>query len=271
MPCPHGRRPTRCKECGGGSICEHGRQRSVCKECGGGSICEHGRVRSTCKECGGMQAHQVGAADAHVTALPLVQRCCTAGVGGVPIRAAEAKSLVAGCWVSTGGGDTVRPTRQLEGIDDARATTTVDDVRSPPQGIGFGRPPLLSGIEILRRAHCALGHCSLDQLLETLTKTKNMRSGIITREDVEAFRKEACGLCTIWLMRQSPVKTLIDPVRAPIGKKWSYDTMHLKVPSHEGFMYSTRFYDDGSHLKKSFGHSGMGTETFKKLVGQLRA
>ena len=51
--CEHGRRRSRCKECGGGSICEHGRQRSKCKECGGGGICEHGQQRSRCKECGG--------------------------------------------------------------------------------------------------------------------------------------------------------------------------------------------------------------------------
>ena len=49
--CPHGKRRTECKECGGGSICEHGRVRSTCKECGGGSICEHGRQRSHCKVC----------------------------------------------------------------------------------------------------------------------------------------------------------------------------------------------------------------------------
>ena len=51
--CPHGRKRSRCKECGGAAICEHGRERSQCKECGGGSICEHGRQRSRCKECGG--------------------------------------------------------------------------------------------------------------------------------------------------------------------------------------------------------------------------
>ena len=51
--CEHGRRRSRCKECGGASICEHGRVRSQCKECGGGGICEHGRQRSRCKECGG--------------------------------------------------------------------------------------------------------------------------------------------------------------------------------------------------------------------------
>ena len=41
--CPHGRRRSKCKECGGSQICEHGRQRHGCKECGGSSICEHGR------------------------------------------------------------------------------------------------------------------------------------------------------------------------------------------------------------------------------------
>jgi hypothetical protein len=52
--CGHGRRRSRCKECGGSEICSHGRQqRSQCKECKGGSICEHNRIRSTCKQCKG--------------------------------------------------------------------------------------------------------------------------------------------------------------------------------------------------------------------------
>ena len=51
--CPHGRRRSRCKDCGGVSICEHSHVRSRCKECGGGEICEHGRRRHRCKECGG--------------------------------------------------------------------------------------------------------------------------------------------------------------------------------------------------------------------------
>ena len=70
--CEHGRRRSRCKECGGASICEHGwerskckecgyvpkkcehgRRRTNCKECGGGGICEHQRQRSKCKDCGG--------------------------------------------------------------------------------------------------------------------------------------------------------------------------------------------------------------------------
>ena len=51
-PCPHQRRRSRCKECGGASICQHQRRMSTCKECGGSSICPHHRQKSTCKECG---------------------------------------------------------------------------------------------------------------------------------------------------------------------------------------------------------------------------
>ena len=53
--CPHGKRRSKCKECGGASICEHGRERKQCKECGGSQICKHGRRRCRCKECGGSQ------------------------------------------------------------------------------------------------------------------------------------------------------------------------------------------------------------------------
>jgi len=51
--CEHGRRKSRCKECGGGSICEHDKLKSHCKECGGSAYCEHQRQRHNCKECRG--------------------------------------------------------------------------------------------------------------------------------------------------------------------------------------------------------------------------
>jgi len=51
--CQHGKRKTRCNQCGGASICEHNRERNRCQECGGASICEHNRQKNRCKECGG--------------------------------------------------------------------------------------------------------------------------------------------------------------------------------------------------------------------------
>ena len=58
--CPHGRKRSTCKECGGSGICEHGRRRSQCKECGGSSICEHGRERRRCKACWASQVCEHG-------------------------------------------------------------------------------------------------------------------------------------------------------------------------------------------------------------------
>ena len=34
MPCPHGKRRSRCKDCGGSGLCEHWRERTRCKDCG---------------------------------------------------------------------------------------------------------------------------------------------------------------------------------------------------------------------------------------------
>jgi len=31
--CPHGKRKSRCKECGGSELCIHKKQKSQCKEC----------------------------------------------------------------------------------------------------------------------------------------------------------------------------------------------------------------------------------------------
>ena len=58
--CPHGRQRSKCKACGGIGICHHGRQRCKCKACGGSSICPHGRTRSQCKACGGSGLCQHG-------------------------------------------------------------------------------------------------------------------------------------------------------------------------------------------------------------------
>jgi len=53
--CQHGREKYSCKECGGKRFCQHNREKQRCKECGGSQICEHGKDKSICKECGGSQ------------------------------------------------------------------------------------------------------------------------------------------------------------------------------------------------------------------------
>jgi hypothetical protein len=48
--CKHGRRKSRCRDCGTG-YCQHRRPKSMCKDCGTGH-CDHGRQNSKCKDCG---------------------------------------------------------------------------------------------------------------------------------------------------------------------------------------------------------------------------
>ena len=51
--CPHEKRKSRCKDCGGSEICTHNRVRYTCKDCKGDGICEHNRERYHCKDCKG--------------------------------------------------------------------------------------------------------------------------------------------------------------------------------------------------------------------------
>eukprot|EP00964_Phaeocystis_antarctica_P140151 scaffold104941_cov115-Phaeocystis_antarctica.AAC.1 len=59
----------------------------------------------------------------------------------------------------------------------------------------MGRPVALTGLEILWCLHVVLGHASIDQVMATLSKTENMRAGIVTKSDVEAFVKLGCAQC----------------------------------------------------------------------------
>ncbi len=49
--CEHGRRRTRCADCGGGSICPHGQDRYQCRECMGAGMCQHGKQKCRCRVC----------------------------------------------------------------------------------------------------------------------------------------------------------------------------------------------------------------------------
>ena len=72
-------------------------------------------------------------------------------------------------------------------------------------------------------------------------------------------------------MRRAPVKSLIDPTLAPPGKKWSYDTLTLKVKTATGNLYITRFLDNGSGKKRSYGHKDFTAPTLELLLSLMRA
>ena len=59
--------------------------------------------------------------------------------------------------------------------------------------------------------------------------------------------------------------------RAPPGKKWSYDTLTLKVKTATGNLYITRFLDNGSGKKRSYGHKDFTAPTLELLLSLVRA
>ena len=155
---------------------------------------------------------------------------------------------------------------------DADATKAILSLaKAPPSTVGMARAVPLTGVEILWRTHVVLGHCSLQQVLATLAKTKGLRAGVVTKGDIEAFAKLGCQQCIIWKMRRAPIRTLVDATRAPPGKKWSYDTLTLKVKTTANNIYITRFLDDGSGFKRSYGHPDFSSATMQKVLGMHRA
>ena len=144
-------------------------------------------------------------------------------------------------------------------------------VKAPPTTIGMGRPVALTGLEILWRLHVVLGHASIDQVMATLSKTDGMRAGVVTKSDVEAFVKLGCAQCIVWKMRRAPVRSLTDSTLAPPGKKWSYDTLTLKVKTAAGNLYITRFLDNGSGKKRSYGHKDFTAPTLEMILSLMRA
>jgi hypothetical protein len=53
--CIHGKRNSRCVECGGSEMCIHGKRNSRCVECGGSEMCIHEKQKPFCRECNGSQ------------------------------------------------------------------------------------------------------------------------------------------------------------------------------------------------------------------------
>ena len=55
--CPHGKKQSRCVDCGGKEMCEHGKRRTRCIDCRevckGSELCLHNVRKSRCRVCGG--------------------------------------------------------------------------------------------------------------------------------------------------------------------------------------------------------------------------
>jgi hypothetical protein len=64
--------------------------------------------------------------------------------------------------------------------------TVLPSVANPHTGSSMGRPPKLTGLEILVRAHVVLGHPTFEmKLIATIKQAKIMNVGAITKDDIK--------------------------------------------------------------------------------------
>ena len=96
---------------------------------------------------------------------------------------------------------------------------------------GVKHPTHLTGLQILIRAHHALGHANRDATILTVKSSRKLRAGVISRMDETAFRALACWLCDQSRMKRRPFPSLIDATIPVLGKVWWFDTLSLRVAS----------------------------------------
>ena len=136
-------------------------------------------------------------------------------------------------------------------------------------GVSMGRPPKLSGYDILVRMHIVLGHAGLDTVLRTLEKM-GLRH-LVTDKDIERMRARKCGICDTALMIAPPFKrSVVQPKPAP-GMYWTRDTIMLKRASCEHkWWYITGYTDHATAKWLAMGHVDYTADTVIKLDQRLR-
>ena len=142
---------------------------------------------------------------------------------------------------------------------------------NPHTGVSMSRPAKLSGYEILCRMHIVMGHAGLATLLHTLSQLPGT-AGMITREDVEQFRRRGCGICDSTIMTAPPFPRadVLQPDPAP-GQYWVSDTVSLRtVAFGSKASYMTVYVDKGSVYWLLIDHQDYTAETVVALDQQLR-
>ena len=140
-------------------------------------------------------------------------------------------------------------------------------------GVSMSGAPKLTQYELLRRTHSLLAHAPIDVCVTTIEHAFAIK---VSAAVVERFKREGCGICDSMKMRRRTFRhNLTDHTPVPIGKKWEFDSIKLRVPSAlGGFWYITRFIniiENGRGKKRSYGHKLLDSESIEHCIQKLRA
>jgi len=153
--------------------------------------------------------------------------------------------------------------------------TLADVICGVHTGVGMRRPPKLTDIELLRRTHVVLGHTQLDNIVATLKRAYGTDFKL-SSSAIEQYIREGCGVCDTAKMRRRAIGLpLTDHTPLPIGKKWIFDSIKLRVAAAlDKSIYITRFVNrisGGNGKRRSYGHKLLDSASIEVLIQKLRA
>ena len=110
--------------------------------------------------------------------------------------------------------------------------------------------------------------------MRTLEHSSGLRSGVVTKADIEAFIRNGCGICDTAKMRRPAFKSAIkDETPPPIGKRWVFDSLSLRTPSIPfKNMYLTRFINIlavGRGKRRTYGHKHLSADEIEVQIQKL--
>ena len=82
-------------------------------------------------------------------------------------------------------------------------------------------------------------------LLATLALCPSLGKNFITKEAIQEYMQDPCGICETAKMKRRSFRTVIDKTAAPVGMSWSFDSIALRVRSAEyGYWHIMRFVNE---------------------------
>ena len=141
------------------------------------------------------------------------------------------------------------------------------------RSVGMPCPSPLTGVALLRSVHVTYAHASLKKTLQIL-KAMDTPSGRVTTQDIQEWVRSGCGICESSRMKRRAfsLQNPEDRTPAPVGKKWSWDSLALRIPTaHHGYVALFLAVDSTSKKKFVIGMHGQTAEDYIRAHNALRA
>ena len=139
-----------------------------------------------------------------------------------------------------------------------------------------GKMASLSPLQVMKRAHIILAHCTLAVLLATLALCPSLPKSFITKDAIREYMADPCGICETSKMKRRSFRGVHDKTASPLGMKWAFDSIALRKPSAQwGYMHILRFVNEIEQptlgMRRSYGLVSLKSDDISAAIQTHRA